>query len=176
MNFYAGRFNLYLLAGLALALACGCASSEKKKEDKSLGRLRVHIESTANSANGGQVISVLRAKPVAISIANEPILTEASIIKAVLQESPGGFLIRIQFDTPGSWTLEQFSAANPNEHFAIFGQWTDNSADSRWLAAPLITGRIADGILMFTPDMSHEEAVKYVKALNRSAKKAQNGE
>jgi preprotein translocase subunit SecD len=175
MNFYAGRFNLYLLALLVLALAGGCATSKKSKDDKALGAVRVHVESTANAVGGGQTISVLRVEPVAVTIAKEPVLTEANLVHARLIETPGGFGLELKFDETGSWTLEQYSAAYGGKHFAIFGQWSDDVKDGRWLAAPLITGRNATGTLTFTPDMSHEEAAKLVAALNRAAKKAQTG-
>jgi hypothetical protein len=47
--------------------------------------------------------------------------------------------------------------------------------DGRWVAAPLITGRNATGILAFTPDMSHDEAQQFVAGLNAVAKKIQTG-
>ena len=49
--------------------------------------------------------------------------------------------------------LEQYTAANPGRHLVIFGQWGDKLADGRWLAAPLITHRISNGLLAFTPDI-----------------------
>ncbi len=173
MNFNAGRFNLYLLALLMLTLVCGCATSKKKKEDKTLGAIRVHIESTANPEGGGQTVSILRVEPVSVMVATEPVLTEANLIRARLMETPGGFAIELKFDETGAWTLEQFSSAYGGKHFVIFGQWGEKVADGRWLAAPLINARNASGTLTFTPDMSHEEAVKLVAGLNRAAKKAQ---
>jgi len=41
----------------------------------------------------------------------------------------------------------------------------------RWLAAPLINRRMADGMITFTPDASREETEKFVEGLNNSAKK-----
>jgi preprotein translocase subunit SecD len=175
MNFYAGRFNLYLLMLLALALVCDCASSKPKK-DKTLGAMRVHIESTANLPDGGQTVSILRADPVVVTISKLPMLTEADIMKAALVESPGGFSVEVKFDEVGTLTLEQFSAAYAGKHFVIFGQWGEKLKDGRWLAAPIITGRIADGILAFTPDMTREEAQKLVLGLNNYAKKNKTGQ
>ena len=82
----------------------------------------------------------------------------------------GGFAIEIKFDENGTWLLEQYSAANPGRHFVIFGQWSEKLADGRWLAAPLITHRIGDGVLAFTPDCSREEADQLVLGLNNAAK------
>jgi hypothetical protein len=67
--------------------------------------------------------------------------------------------------------LEQFTAGNPGKHLVIFGQWGKTVADGRWLAAPLITRRIPDGVLAFTPDASRAEADQLVLGLNPKAKK-----
>jgi len=175
MNFYAGRFNLYLLLLLAFSLAlAGCATAKKKKHEP-LGAIRVHIESTANAQGEGQTISVLRNDPVLVTIAKDPVLTEANLLRAALVETPGGFCIELKFDQTGAWTLEQFSAAYSGKHFAIFGQWGEKLKDGRWLAAPMITGHNASGILAFTPDMSHAEAQQLVVGLNNAAKKIQTG-
>jgi hypothetical protein len=175
MNFYAGRFNLYLMALLAVTLAFGCSTFKKKKHDEPLGALRVHIESSANAEGGGQTVTVPRDDPMLLTISKEPVLTEDHILKVSLIETPGGFSIQVRFDETGAWTLEQFSAAYAGNHFVIFGQWGDKLKDGRWLAAPLITGRNASGTLTFTPDMSHDEAQKLVTGLNNAAKKIQTG-
>jgi hypothetical protein len=39
--------------------------------------------------------------------------------------------------------------------------------------APLITGRINNGLLSFTPDMTRDEATEFVKGLNNVAKQFQ---
>jgi hypothetical protein len=67
--------------------------------------------------------------------------------------------------------LEQFTAANPGRHLAIFGQWGDKLSAGRWLAAPLISRRITKGTIIFTPDASREEALKLVTGLSNIAKK-----
>ncbi len=175
MNFYARRFNLYLLVLLALSVAfTGCATSKKKKHEP-VGAVRVHVESSANAEGQGQTVSVLRDDPVLVTISKDPILTEANLLKASLIETPGGFSIELKFDQTGAWTLEQFSAAYASKHFAIYGQWGDKLKDGRWVAAPLITGRIASGLLSFTPDMTREEAQQLVAGLNNTAKKIQTG-
>ncbi len=169
MNFYARRFNLYLLLAAALALVSGCATG--KKEDKQAAALRIHIESDTSMASNSKTVSVLRSEPMMISIVTDPILTEANVVAAKLLEAPGGADVEVKFDESGSWTLEQFSAANPGRHFVIFGQWGDKLANGRWLAAPSITRRNATGTLVFTADASREEVEKLVTGLNLAAKK-----
>jgi|SRR5665213_1962376 len=174
MNFYARRFNLYLLLLLALTLAGGCALFKKEKSAP-LGTVRIHVESSANLPDKEKTISVVRSNPVLVTVSPDPFLSEANLLAARLLEVPGGFAIQLKFNETGGWILEQTLAANPGKHLAIFGQWGDTPADSRWLAAPFIARRIADGILTFTPDMSREEAQQFVDRLNNSAKKIQAG-
>lgn len=171
MNFYAMRFNLYLLL-LAATLAVGCKTDKK---DSHLASLRIHMENKAQVPGSGQTVSVLRSEPVLVTINNEPVLTEANVTRATLLETPGGYALQVQFDESGTWALEQYSAAYAGKHFAIFGQWSENTKDSRWLAAPLISHRIANGVLAFTPDASREETQALVTGLNNMAKKVAKG-
>jgi len=167
------RFNLYLALAAALALLCGCQTHRQKGP---LAALRVHIQVNPDSLGTSQTISVLRSEPVLVTVARNPILTEANIVAAKVVDTPGGFAIEIQFDENGTWLLEQYSAANPGGHFAIFGQWGDKLANGRWLAAPLITYRIANGVLAFTPDASRAEADALVLGLNRVAAANRKGQ
>jgi len=169
MNFCARGFNLYLLVAVLL---CSCA---KDKKHEFLGTFRVHIESRGNLPDGGKTVTVLRSEPVSVTINPESILSEANIIRVTMIDSEGGFALRVKFNEAGQWALEQYSSANPGRHFVIFAQWDKNPDDGRWLAAPLITRRIADGILVFTPDCSREEAQKLVTTVNRAAEKIQTG-
>ena len=166
------RFNLFL-AWMALAVLCGCQMDTNNKE---ISVLRVHIEVNSNQVGNSQTISVLRSDPVLVTIAKEPILTQANMVEARVIDTRGGFALEIQFDEISAGVLEQYSAANPGKHFAIFGQWGEKPADGRWLAAPLITHRIADGILSFTPDMSREEAERLVLGVNNVAKRIHKGQ
>ena len=170
MKVRARQFNLYLAVIAALVFICGCQTGKDDKE-KQTAALRIHIETNPGSSDTSQTISVLRSDPVAVTIANDPVLTEVNVITAKVINAPGGFAIEIRFDETATWTLEQYSADNPGKHFAIFGQWSEKITDGRWLAAPLITHRIGNGVLAFTPDCSREEADKLVLGLNNVAKK-----
>ncbi len=173
MAVWTRRFNPYLALAAALALLCGCQTHRQKGP---LGALRVYIQVNPDSLGTSQTISVLRSDPVLVTIARDPILTEANIVTAKVTDTPGGFAIEIQFDGNGTWLLEQYSAANPGGHFAVFGQWGDKPAKGRWLAAPLITHRIANGVLAFTPDASRAEADQLVLGLNDDAAKIRKGQ
>lgn len=171
MNFYALRFNLYLLLVMAAMLAVtGCKTDKTKKADKHVSSLRLYLENRAQVPGSGETVSVLRASPVLVTIGREPFLTEANVTAAKLLETPGGYAIEVRFDESGTWILEQYTSANSGRHIAIFSQWSDQTKDSRWLAAPIISHRIANGILAFTPDASREEAQQIVTGLNNQAK------
>ena len=174
MKVCARRFNTYLLLAVVLALFCGC-ETEKKKEKKETSALRIHLQTGPGPEGSTQTVSVLRTDPVSVTIGHDPILTEASLIFARVIDTPGGFAIEVQFNESATLMLEQYTAANPGRHFVIFGQWGETLADGRWLAAPLINHRIANGRLSFTPDMSRKEADRLVLGLNNVAKQIQGG-
>jgi len=169
MNFYARGFNLYLLLLAGLFAGAGC-QSDKDKGDKHLASLRLHLENRAQLPGVGKTVSVIRANPVLVTINEDPVLTEASIVRANLLDTPVGYAVEVKFDETGTYTLEQYTSAYEGKHFVIFGQWSENSTNSRWLAAPLITHRIVNGVFAFTPDASHEEAKQLVLGLNNMAK------
>jgi preprotein translocase subunit SecD len=173
MNFYARRFNLYLLV-FCVALAAGCALQKKKKPEKVAG-IRVHVESPVTPPGKIRTITVLRSQPVEVNVTEDPALTEANLVGAKLIESPGGFAVSVQFDETGGWMLEQATAGNPGKHLAIYGQWGETVGEGRWLAAPLISRRIGGGSLTFTPDASREEAEKFVEGLNNTVKLIHTG-
>jgi preprotein translocase subunit SecD len=174
MKVCARRFNVYFALAAVLVLLCGCKTDQQRERDqaaKVVGALRVHLEASPNDAGTTQTISVPRSDPVLVTIADEPILTEANLIAARVIDTPGAPGIEVRFDEISASLLEQYSAANPGRHFAIFGQWGEKLSDGRWLAAPLITHRISDGTLAFTPDCSREEANQLVLGLNNVAAK-----
>jgi hypothetical protein len=173
MKVCARSFNVYFSLAAALLVICGCETAK----DRMTAALRVHFETVAGGPPGtSQTVSVLRSDPVAVTINPDEILTEANIIAARVVDVSGGFAIELQFDETTAWQLEQYTSANPGRHFVIFGQWSDKAADGRWLAAPMITHRIANGVLSFTPDCSRDEADKLVFGLNNVAKKIHKGQ
>lgn len=172
MNFYALRFNIYLALITSLLLGVGCKSTPKDdKKDKEVSALRVHMESVAGPGNMTQTVSVIRTDPVSVTILSTPVLTESDVVLSRVLETSAGFAIELKFSSTGTLLLEEYTAANPGKHFVIFGQWGEKGDDGRWLAAPLLTHRITDGVLSFTPDMSRDEALRLVKGLNNVSQK-----
>jgi preprotein translocase subunit SecD len=163
MEAWSRQFNIYLALAATLALLGGC---ETNKPHGPVAALRVHIEASPGAAGMTQTVSVLRADPVLVTIMQQPVLTEANLVAASIIDAPGGFAIEVRFDETGTWILEQYTAGNPGRHLAIFGQWGKKLADGRWLAAPLITHRIGNGAIAFTPDMSRPEADQFALGLS----------
>lgn len=174
MRVYTFRFNLFLSLAALLPLLGGCASMGHKKEPLSAMAIYVSVAPGAMSTGGTETVSVLRSDPVQVTIDKEPVLTEQNVLAAKLIDTPDAPAIDLQFDPMGTVVLEQYSATNPGGHFVIFGKWGKDLKNSRWLMAPLITTRIHDGVLSFTPDMSRDEAVQFVQGLNNVAKLSQN--
>jgi hypothetical protein len=157
-------FNIYL--AVALALVAGCQLAPKKKEAT---RLALFMETTPDNTGRNGPVSIGKTEPFVITVDNQPFLDEASIAKAWVVDSVGGFQIMLQFDRRGTWLLEQYSVANRGRRIGIFAHF----GETRWLAAPVNSTRITDGMLVFTPDASREEAERIVRGLNNVAKQLQ---
>jgi len=158
------RFNIYLGLLLASVIAGGCQSAAKRSRE--ISTLRLHLEVNPDGTDRNKPVPVYRASPVMINVENTPFLHEANISMAQVVEATGGFAIQVQFNSYGGKLLEQYSTAWKGKRIAIFSQFGDTAAQSRWLAAPLITRKITDGLLVFTPDATREEAERIVSGLN----------
>jgi preprotein translocase subunit SecD len=168
------RFNLYLLILLAGLSACGCRTSQKDPKAKLLSTIRVHLGATASDAERSVKAEIYREHPFSVTLQRDPFLTEAHIAAAKIMEVPGGgFDLQIQFNQQGTWLLQQYSAANPGKHYAIFSQFGEKGKKSRWLAAPAFTHLISNGTIQFAPDTSREEAEDIVRGLSNLAKKVE---
>jgi preprotein translocase subunit SecD len=174
------RFNLFLALAALAGLLAGCKAMNELgfKKDEPLGAMRVHIELSqadlAGSKEMAEMVTVLRADPVNVTIDKDPVLTENNLVAAKLVKTPDAPAIEVRFDENGTWILEQYSAANPGRHFVIYAQWGKDLKDGRWIAAPLITKRLNDGILSFTPDMSTNETDQLITGLKNVIKQFQS--
>jgi preprotein translocase subunit SecD len=133
----------------------------------------LHLEGNRFEKDRIQVISMLRDHPLEVTVLRESFLTEADVTEARVVEAEGGFALSVHFDHRGQWLLEQYSAGNKGRRFAIESEFGPGMTTKRWLAAPVISRRIGDGVLTFTPDTSREEADQIVLGLNNVAKKVQ---
>jgi len=170
------RFNIYLGLALAIGSCCGCQTNSSKTK-KPLSTLRLHQEMNTDPMGRSEEISIFREQPVKLTVNKAPFLTEANLKEAKVVDTTGGFALSLQFDKQGGWLLEQYTAATRGKHIAIFTQFMNAGEhklnSGRWLAAPLIHSHIADGLLIFTPDATREEAQRIALGLNDVASKLQ---
>jgi len=168
------RFNIYLVLTLAAILGFGCQTGEGKHK-KQLSSLRFYLEVNSYSTNRTQTVAIPRVNPVKITVETEPFLTEANIKQASVVDALGGFALRVEFERQGAWLLEEYSAANRGKLVAIFSRFIDPVGkklnEGRWIAAPRISKRISDGVLIFTPDATREEAEQISYGLTDIGKK-----
>lgn len=176
-------FNFYLILLVVLLQGTGCKSPESKQksiEKKVLSTLRVHLEARPDPMGRTETVEVYRASPVKFTIDKAPFLSEASVKEAKVIDVTGGFALQIQFDRQGGLLLEQYTSANRTKHLVIASQFANPGEEKinhgRWLAAPQIKTHITDGLLIFTPDATREEAKRIALGLNHVAKKLATGE
>lgn len=159
-------FNTYLLLA-AIVFAFGCGTAEERKRKKEETSLRFHLETNADGTGKNHPIQVIRSNPVEINVEDLAFIDERDIEKASIEETPGSFSLKIELNDHGRRVLEMVTTANKNRHYAVFSQFPD----PRWLAAPVITKRIGDGVITFTPDASREECERIVRGLTNVIKK-----
>jgi hypothetical protein len=166
-------FNLYLL--LLGGLLAGC-QTHKDKTKELVSTFRLHIETGFDPSGGSDTVAIYRENPLTLNVAKAPALTESDVSEAKVVESLGDFSIQVQFDRGGTWRLEQATTAYRGKHMAVFTQFMPSldakKTETRWLAAPRITKRITNGIIIFTPDCTRKEADQIVKGINNVATKA----
>jgi preprotein translocase subunit SecD len=173
MKISRARFNMILataLAGFPAALA-GCKSSEEKKKEKAGTFLHFHLEANADGSPHNVTVPIYRAHPIMVTVEREPVLDEGYLKDAQVVDADimGGLAIEVKFDDSGTRLLESITVANRGKRLAIVAHWTE----TRWLAAPLITKRISNGVFIFTPDATREEAERIVRGLKNVVKKLQ---
>ena len=159
-------FNTYLL--LLAAAMLGCQSPAAKKD---YSTLRMYIETNPDGTSHNEAVKIGRSDPFQVNIEKVPFITEYQVETASVIESMGGFQIMLQFNRQGSWLIEQYSLASREKRAVIMSSFPD----PRWLAAPKLTRRIADGVLVFTPDCTREEADRIVLGLNNIVKQIKKG-
>ncbi|MBN2505180.1 MAG: hypothetical protein JXQ71_00655 [Verrucomicrobia bacterium] len=174
MKFRTAQFNL-ILAGAWVLCQAGCANlGPDVKRVKHPTLLRFHLEVNPDGTDRNEPVRVNRATPFAVNVVREPFVTENHIMEAaVVDDSYGGFFIRVQLNKQGTWLLEQYSTANKGKRVALFCQFGNTT---RWLAAPLMESRVANGQFAFTPDASREEADRIVLGLNELGKQVKKDE
>jgi preprotein translocase subunit SecD len=161
-------FNIYLCAALTLVLASGCEDFHKPKKEREVATVSLHLEQDPDGISDIEAASIYRSAPIVISVQTQPFLDSRSLDEASVLDEPGGlFSIRLKFNWEGIAILDTISSSNPGRRIAIFG---DFKGKKRWLASPVVRKRISNGVLVFTPDATREEADSIVHGLNDVAK------
>jgi preprotein translocase subunit SecD len=189
-------FNLYLALAvmfwLAMARQSARAADKQHEDKKPLSALRLHIEMAKTDVKTNSIVDpkadpfartetaeVYRAHKIPFTVDRNPFLTESFVKEAKVVEVTGGFALQIQFDTQGTWLLEDYTGANRSKHIVVWSQFFNPGEQKinsgRWLAAPQIHKRISDGLFVFTPDATREEADRIVLGLNHVAKRLATG-
>jgi len=165
------RLNLYLVMALAVVLVAGCKSPEERKAKKLLATFRLHLEGRRDGTRSTEPVPIYRANPIMVRVEMIPFLDEGHVSSAKVIDVVGGFALQIQFDHRGTGLLEECTTVNRPRRAAIFCQFGEDLKESRWLAAPVLSRRITDGILTFTPDTTREEAEEIAQGLNNVSEK-----
>lgn len=167
MMFSVVRFNIYLAAAALLVCLTAC-SSPKDKEKKLTSAISLHLEISPTESDDTGAVPIFRDKPVYVNVEKQAFVDEGDLESASVLNDLGGFHIRLKFNWHGAMLLDGVTTDNHNHRIAVLAKW---DKESRWLAAPEIRRRMADGVFDFTPDATREEADRIVKGLNNLAKK-----
>jgi len=160
MKFWFRLSNWNLAATLALGgLLAGCATGSKEDQ---LSTIRIHLEVNPLMERHNMTATVLRAHPIDLIVAEEPLVHEGFLDEAGIVTSGDTFSLRLKFDDTGSRLLANYTAINLGKRMAVMAQFPE----SRWLAAPVISGRITNGVVMFTPDADLAETRRLIDGLN----------
>jgi preprotein translocase subunit SecD len=161
------NINAFFCTLALLCLFTACKTTEEKKEAKQQTLVKVFVEVPRGDKSDEAEVPVYRQHPVNIRIDTKELLNNIDIKGASIVDIEGGYGMRITFDEHGARVLENVTARNAGKHLVIYAAWPE----IRWLAAPRITRRIANGELVFTPDATREECEKIVLGINNVAKK-----
>jgi len=161
MKFRFRVINWNLAAALALGgLLAGCASRSKKK-DEEISTIRLHFEVNPQLVRRSIEVSVLRAQPMKLTVAEEPLVHEGYLDEVAIINDGSTHQLRLKFDDRGRRLLETETAGSLGKRIAVAAQFPD----LRWLGAPVITRINTNGVVTFTPDADLAECRRLVDGL-----------
>jgi hypothetical protein len=155
------RFNIILAMFLLLPL--GCKTSEERKKAKEATFMRFHIESNVDGTQHNMRVPVYRSNPIMVGVERDATLDEGFMdkVELVTVDEFGNYAIKVTFNEQGAKRLDYVTSTYKGRRFVVQARWTE----TRWLAAPLVTKRITDGVFIFTPDASREECERIISGL-----------
>jgi len=176
MTIRSRAFKTFMLLVAALQLtACSSSSDGKPKKDKEITTLRLHMESNAYSPERTSLIPIGRGPLMYVRLDKPWVLNEGDVLRASVIDNidnTGTWAIAVQFDGHGTILLDNITSRYHLMRIGIWARYTE----ARWLAAPMITRRITNGLFVFTPDCSREEAERIVLGLNHVARQTHKDE
>jgi preprotein translocase subunit SecD len=185
MKSWQRNINGIFFALALVGLCAGCATDDKKpvqkktpeqkeaerKDKKEKAIIMFHVEATPDPSRT-TTVPVFRANPVLLTINSDPFAGNGEIDEiSIVDLDGGGWGIRVKFDAHGKLVLQNITSRNMGRHLAVYVAFPE----IRWLAAPRIARRIADGVFIFTPDCTREEADRIVKGVMNVTKEARKG-
>lgn len=171
MNSAPRGFNFYLLLALGACLLGGCKTNKPKPPE---AILRIHAEATEDTSFT-RLIKVFKDETVTLKVYQTPLLSEQDLLAAKVVNALGGFAIALKFSPTGKWQLDQYTSLNIGRHYAIFAMFGKDPVITRWIAAPIISDRISDGMIIFTPDCTREEAEEFIRELLKAKEAKEPG-
>lgn len=161
------RFNIILTTFLLVILP-GCKTTEEKIASDAATNMRFHVETNPDGTRHNFPVMVYRANPIKMQVETEAALDEELMDKAelVTADEFGGYAIKITFSERGRQFLARVTSINKGKRLAVLCRWTE----MRTLAAPVINRTITDGVFVFTPDATRQEAERIVLGLNNVIK------
>ncbi len=143
------------------------SGSKEKSKRKVYSSFLIHVETTDDGTQRCLQVPVDRRSSLKLTIDRNPVLSEEHLKDAAVVDDLGSFAIRVRCNERGTIVLDAVTNDNRGRRLVLFSNFGQN----RWLAAPLITKRIRDGVITFTPDASREEAERIVEGLNNTLAK-----
>ena len=130
------------------------------------------METLTNSGASSGKIKLMAgsSSPVIMTVEKDAFTDEGFLEDAKLIDTLGGPMIALKFNSRGALRMQMWTVSKPGRHIAVWSRWTDG----RWLAAPMVSRAIEDGVLVFSPDATREEAQEIVRGLNNVAIKLGN--
>lgn len=175
------RIKPFLFASLVVLAVAGCRSQQsddkdadpsKKPDKKEATVVQLHMEVQEDNSHDSTPVEVGLENPITINVEKDAFVDGGDLeTAAVVDDSHGGFQIRLKFNADGSDLLSAETYANPGRRVAIFCQFGAGKEKNRFIASPKIDKPISNGVLTFTPAVTRDEADRIVRGLNNVAKK-----
>ena len=162
-----------LYAALALLFAtpgCQTGHEEKKKDKGSHPCSSLHQEVNRDGAEDNEPVPIFRENPVYVNVSKSAFVDiSADLAEASgVVDDLGGFFPSGSSSIGGArYCCKSVTTANRGRRIAVFATF----GQKRWLASPVISKPISNGIFTFTPDATREEADRIVKGLNNVSAK-----